>query len=146
MAQVQDVALKAAFIYNFALFTSWPTAAPSSATFNVCASRASPMWESLQKLNGKPVEGRPWTLTDPVDESAGQCSIVVLSGADSPPTVEPAPGTLVIDDGTADAPAAAAITLVKEAQHIRFDIDTGKAASRGLGFSSKLLRLARNVT
>jgi hypothetical protein len=146
VAQVQDVALKAAFIYNFALFTTWPTVLPAAATFNVCASRTSPMWESLLKLNGKPVEGRPWTLSDPIEESTGHCSIVVLSGPDSPPAVEPASGTLVIDDGTADAAAAAAITLVKEAQHIRFDIDTGKAASRGLGFSSKLLRLARNVT
>lgn len=146
VAQVQDVALKAAFIYNFALFTTWPKPGPALATFNVCAPRSSPMWESLLKLNGKPVEGKPWTLTDPIEEDGAACSIVVLSGPASPPKAELARGALIIDDGTAEAASAAAITLVKEAEHIRFDVDTGEALRQGLTFSSKLLRLARNVS
>jgi hypothetical protein len=145
-AQVQDVALKAAFIYNFALFTTWPEEGTPSPTFNVCASRASPMWDSLLKLNGKPVEGRPWTLTDARDEDAPPCSIVILSGPSMPTAVEPRRGALVINDGTVEPPGTAAITLIKEADHIRFDVDTAEASRRGLGFSSKLLRLARNVT
>jgi len=39
----------------------------------------------------------------------------------------------------------AAITLIEDDEHIRFDIDTQEAARCGLRFSSRLLRLARNV-
>jgi hypothetical protein len=51
-------------------------------------------------------------------------------------------GMLVVRDG---AGSKAAITLVEDDEHIRFDIDTQEAARNGLRFSSHLLRLARNV-
>jgi hypothetical protein len=54
----------------------------------------------------------------------------------------PATGVLVVRDG---AGSKAAITLVEDDEHIRFDIDTQEAAKSGLRFSSHLLRLARNV-
>jgi len=146
VAQVQDVALKAAFIYNFALFTTWPQEASEPDRFKVCAPRSSPMWDSLLKLNGKLVEGKAWTLTDVVEEGPGQCRIIVLSGPPLPFDTDTASGALIVDDGTAEAPSSAVITLVKEATLIRFDVDTGKAARRGLTFSSKLLRLARSVS
>jgi YfiR/HmsC-like len=37
------------------------------------------------------------------------------------------------------------VALVEEDQHLRFDIDTKEGARAGLRFSSRLLRLARNV-
>jgi hypothetical protein len=142
--QVQDVELKAAYIYNFALFTTWPESTPTSTRFDVCATPDTPLWDSLQRLNGKSVDERPWTVVDLSAAIAGQCRIVVLSGAVSLPA-SPA-SALVVDDGSVEGPSTAAITLINEHEHIRFDVDTRKASDSGLSFSSKLLRLARNVS
>jgi len=147
LAQVRDVELKAAYIYNFAMFTTWPEGTPPARTpLLVCASTDSALWPSLQSLNGKPVNGRPWTVVDLAGARGQHCDIAVL-----PPTAErPNPGAsgvLVVRDGPGRdrAGRGAAITLVDDDEHVRFDVDTQEAAKSGLRFSSRLLRLARNV-
>jgi hypothetical protein len=50
---------------------------------------------------------------------------------------------LVVRDGA--GAGGGAITLVQGDEQIRFDVDTEAATRNGLRFSSKLLRLARNV-
>jgi len=143
-AQVRDVEMKAAYIFNFAQFTTWPEPR-ARLTFKVCADAASALWPSLQAYNGKQVNGRPWTTADlaaqPSQAIQASCDLLVLarSGAALPA----APGMLVVRDGPGLAPAM--IALDDGDEHIRFDIDTREAARNGLRFSSKLLRLARTV-
>jgi hypothetical protein len=139
-AQVDGMDLKAAYIFNFALFTTWPDG-NAKAPLVVCASPDTPLWPRLQALNGKPVNGRPWTLADLAHPKAPRCDIAVLARTVERPAL-PAMGMLVVRDG---AGSKAAITLVEDDEHIRFDIDTQEAARNGLRFSSHLLRLARNV-
>ncbi|MFC0250694.1 YfiR family protein [Massilia consociata] len=141
-AQVRDVELKAAYIYNFAQFTVWPETARPKASFIVCASPNSTLWTSLQSFNGKPVNGRAWSTVDVSGRlKEGDCDVLVLTrSAERPPAL---PGTLVVRDGAGRG--AAAITLVDGDELIRFDVDTEEATRNGLRFSSKLLRLARNV-
>lgn len=142
-AQVPEAELKAAYIYNFAVFTTWPAdSALQKAPFVVCAGTDGALWAGLQTLNGKPVNGRPWTASDLLHPKGGRCDIAVLSGGAERPASLPA-GTLVVRNGAGHGPAA--ITLVDDEEHIRFDIDTQEAARNGLRFSSRLLRLARNV-
>ena len=138
-AQVEGKDLKAAYIFNFAMFTTWPDAAGKGPLF-VCATPDNPLWPGLSALNGKPINGRPWTVTDLAHPKAARCDIAVLARAAQQPA--PAAGVLVVRDG---AGSKAAITLVEDDEHIRFDIDTQEAARSGLRFSSHLLRLARNV-
>jgi hypothetical protein len=139
-AQVAGTDLKAVYIFNFAIFTTWPDG-DQKAPLVVCASPDNPLWPGLHALNGKPVNGRPWTVTDLAHPQAPRCDIVVLARAAQRPA-PPLPGVLVVRDG---AGGKAAITLVEDDEHIRFDIDTQEAARCGLRFSSHLLRLARNV-
>lgn len=140
-AQVPEADLKAAYVYNFAVFTTWPADAPPKTPFIVCASPDGALWPGLQALNGKPVNGRPWATADLLHTKGGRCDIVVLAAGIERPPALPA-GTLVVRNGPGHG---AAITLVDEDEHIRFDIDTQEAARNGLRFSSRLLRLARNV-
>lgn len=141
--QAPEAELKAAYIYNFAVFTTWPAdGAQQKAPFTVCAGADSALWAGLQTLNGKPVGGRSWLAADLQHAKGGRCDIVVLSGGAERPASLPA-GTLVVRNGAGRGPAA--ITLVDDEEHIRFDIDTQEAARNGLRFSSRLLRLARNV-
>jgi hypothetical protein len=141
-AQVDGTDLKAVYIFNFAMFTTWPDAsANAKAPLVVCASPDNPLWPGLHALSGKPVNGRPWTVTELAHPKAPHCDIAVLARTAERPAL-PATGLLVVRDG---AGSKAAITLVEDDEHIRFDIDTQEAARNGLRFSSHLLRLARNV-
>jgi hypothetical protein len=139
-AQVEGADLKAAYIFNFAMFTTWPDG-NAKAPLVVCASPDNPLWPGLHALNGKPVNGRTWTVTELAHPKVPHCDIAVLAHTAQQPTL-PATGVLVVRDG---AGGKAAITLVEDDEHIRFDIDTQEAARNGLRFSSHLLRLARNV-
>lgn len=143
-APVQGGALKAAYIYNIALFTTWPGAAAPDRPFAVCARPAHALWDSLRKLEGKPVNGRPWTLFD-AGAAPKVCDITVLPVEAAPSRAPDVVATLFIVDGSAAGKYAGAVTLVDEEEHVRFDIDTREAARMGLKFSSRLLRLARNV-
>lgn len=146
-AQVRDVEMKAAYIYNFAQFTTWPEPR-ARLGFRVCADAGSALWPSLQVYNGKPVNGRPWSTADIAAPAAASalaaqppCDLVVVGRSAS--VIPAAAGMLVVRDGPGLAPVM--ITLVDDDEHIRFDIDTREAARNGLRFSSKLLRLARTV-
>ena len=139
-AQVRDVELKAAYIFNFAQFTAWPE--PGKGPFMVCAAADSVLWTSLQALNGKPVNNRSWTVVDASSRAPGSCDVLVLGRSAERPAA--AHGVLVVRDGLGRG--GAAITLVEGDEQVRFDVDTAEAARNGLRFSSKLLRLARNVT
>lgn len=141
LAQVPEGELKAAYIYNFALFTTWADAGAAKSPFHVCASPDSALWAGLHTMNGKPVNGRPWTVTDLAQAKALRCEIAVLArNAERPASL--GGGALVVRDG---GHGPASITLVDDDDHIRFDVDTQEAARNGLRFSSRLLRLARNV-
>lgn len=144
-AQGQDDQLKAAYILNIALFTTWPPAAVPARTLTVCASPQHSLWDSLRELDGRNVNGRTWAT---VDGSPGKaCDIVVLAAARAPRSAPKEPGSaLYVIDGTPSGTYAGVINLVEESQHIRFDVDTREAARAGIKFSSRLLRLARNVT
>lgn len=141
-AEVRDVELKAAYIFNFAQFTAWPEPGKGREPFLVCAAPDSALWTSLLALNGKAVNNRSWTTVDLAGRAPGSCDVLVLGrSAERAPTAN---GVLVVRDGSGRG--GAAITLVGGDQQIRFDVDTVEAARNGLRFSSKLLRLARNVT
>ena len=154
-AQVDGVDMKAAYIFNFAMFTTWPDGG-ARGPLVVCAQPDGPLWPSLQALNGRPVNGRPWSVTDLSHPKAAHCDIVVLARTAQQPAL-PATGVLVVRDGVVrdrdmrvgdmrvGDGHGAAITLIEDDEHIRFDIDTQEAARCGLRFSSRLLRLARNV-
>jgi hypothetical protein len=142
--QGQDSQVKAAFILNIALFTAWPPLPEPARALTVCASPQHILWESLRQLDGRHVNGRIWTT---VDTAAGNsCDINVVAAASAPRSAPKTSGsTLYVVDGATQGKYAGAIVLIEEDQHVRFDVDTREAARVGITFSSRLLRLARNV-
>jgi hypothetical protein len=138
-AQVDEATLKAAFVYNFALYTSWP-AEPRE--LSLCIARTSSLAPALHALEGKAVQARELVVRDlETGASSMGCNIVVL-GAEAPALREP--GVLTICD-CADHEGAhgTVIALVREGDRLRFDVDLGAANASKLSLSSKLLRLAR---
>ncbi|NVM76875.1 hypothetical protein FHW83_002676 [Duganella sp. SG902] len=141
-AQSDDAALKAAYVYNIAQFTSWPASAgPATRPLTVCVSGGHALGQSLRKLHGKPVGERRLAVLEA--GPGAQCDVAVLRGG-GPRPPELGSGVLAIVDEPKNG-YAGAVALIEEDQHLRFDIDTVEAARAGLHFSSRLLRLARNV-
>lgn len=143
-AQVPEAQLKAAFIYNFALFTRWPQS-PDATDLKFCIEENGELTPAVRALAGKPVG----SLTVAVQivpvgrEVPEQCGVWIVGAAASAPPVEHR-GTLVISDG-GSIDGHVMIALVVDDAHVRFDIDTVAAQKAGLTFSSKLLRLARRT-
>lgn len=160
---VDEAELKAAFVFNFVSFVTWPEAAAPVRELALCVRAGSSSESSLRRLHGT----RRGALTISVDVlSSGlevdRCHVVVADFPESPAGADsgsaqdgldtswPAgwwqrPGVLSIGDGGSADTNDVVITLAREEARIRFDIDTGNASEAGLDLSSKLLRLARRV-
>jgi len=141
--------LKAAFLLNFVIFTEWPAGVGN--TLNLCIFGPDPFGDNLDKLQGKNVAGRILVVrrTNSVS-SLADCQVVFIT--------RPVSGSLprVLDylDGkpvltVADTPGAArqgvALGMETEQSKVTFEANLGAARGNGLGLSSKLLRLAREV-
>lgn len=140
---VAEAELKAAFIYNFALFTEWPPGAlDGDGPFLICIAPGSPLRGALARLAGQALHGRRLALLPVAGAvwSEPRCHLAVLDGG-APP--ESRRGLMTVANG--EAPAGAVITLTLQDEHLRFDVDADAARRAGLTLSSKLLRLARTV-
>ncbi|WP_206951837.1 YfiR family protein [Trinickia acidisoli] len=155
-AQVDLYSLEAAYIYNFTEFTEWPAARDATGTganaLTVCVNPHTPLGTTLAKLDGRTVSGKAWSV-EPIPEGAaiGACNVLIVDDAASSAASKASPThdlpILVVRAADADAgDARSVVALFREGERLRFDIDNTEAARRHLGLSSKLLRLARNVT
>ncbi|PWF41456.1 YfiR family protein, partial [Massilia glaciei] len=147
---VPEDELKAAFVFNFAVFTAWPARAlPAAAPIVVCASPDGALYGALGKLGGKMVNGHRVALLGTPPGAAG-CHLLVLERggrerwAGSPAALAAA-HVLTVSEREPGAADGAVIGLWSEHARIGFDVDLGAARAAGLVLSSKLLRLARSV-
>jgi hypothetical protein len=151
-AQVDLYTLEAAYIYNFTEFTQWPAANADATALVVCANPHTPLGATLAKLDGRKVEGKAWSVK-PIPEGAAitACNVLIADDANASAATKAAPAhdSPILVVRTADAETSeghAIVTLLRDGDRLRFDIDNTEAVRRHLGLSSKLLRLARNVT
>lgn len=151
-AQVSDEpSLKAAFIYQFAKFTTWPAAAFSTSpqTISFCVVGKHELGEAFDKtLTGKTVAGRPVELKylerlkkDDV------CNVIYVAPSEKTrikKIVETSAvgHALTISDLDGFADEGGMIRLVKVNDRIKFEINPRAAQDAGLKLSSALLDLA----
>lgn len=142
--------LKAAFLYNFALYTEWPVA-PVDA-FDFCVLGKDPFGTRLDRIGHKTLQGKAIKIRriNTVAEVKG-CHVLFV------PTIErdqysritsaiSQQAILTVTDAAHDDKwPAVMINLVSEGERYTFDINQGAAKIAGLTFSSKLLRLARSI-
>ena len=115
--------LKAAFLYNFALFTEWP--AEVGATLHLCVFGPDPFGAELDGLQAKVVGERSLA----VQRKVGIDGLPVLTVADSA--------------GAARQGVALNMSLVQH--RISFEANLRAARAAKINLSSKLLRLATEV-
>ncbi|MGB7541430.1 MAG: YfiR family protein, partial [Burkholderiales bacterium] len=150
-AQVQEYALKAAFLSKFGLYVEWPSSAFSSPTspFNLCVAGQDPFGESLDKaVAGERINGHNVVIRrlKTVGRESG-CHILYIGGSDAQrgvQVIETVRGSsaLTVSDARGSGSGTGIIDFVITDNRVRFDIDDEAAAQNGLVISSKLLSLA----
>jgi hypothetical protein len=147
--ELPEYRLKAAFIYNFALFTEWP--AEVGNTLNLCVVGKDPFGEEIDPLNGKPVGARTIAVQRkaPGDPLKG-CQVVFIAGSavsGLQRVLEGVRGSPVLT--IADTPGAAsrgvALNMNLVQDKVTFEANMEAARNARLTLSSKLLRLATEV-
>jgi hypothetical protein len=147
--QLPEYRLKAAFLYNFALYTEWPTNV--GATLHLCVQGADPFGTELDALQGRAVGDRSIAVQRRgISDNLSGCQIVFIASS--------AMGSLsrVLDElrgsevlTVADSPDAVrrgvALSMTVAQNKVTFAANLLAAHSAGLNFSSKLLRLATEV-
>ena len=153
-AQVQEYALKAAFLFKFGLYVEWPNSAFSSPTspVNLCVDAQDPFGESLDKaVAGERINGRNVVIRrlKTVGRDSG-CHILYIGGSDvqrGAQIIEAVRGSsvLTVSDTGGSGSSVGIIDFVISDNRVRFNIDDEAAAQNRLVISSELIRLALNV-
>lgn len=146
--------VKAAYLYNFRKFVSWPADAEnSSSTFDICILGQDPFDGALDKLidggqvDGKPVRKR--TIANPA-EAAG-CAIVYIAdqeAADLPSILHGFSNqeALLVSALPHFTEDGGMIQFVLDGDQVRFKVNLDAAAKSHLTLSSELLKVAVSVT
>ena len=146
-APVYEPALKAAFLYNFAKFTTWP-AETLSLPLSLCVVGDGAVAGALMQItSGRRVEARSVQVYQ-LSRSANlrNCHVLYLPGDDTQfvaDIVESLKGAPVftVGDGKAVAQAGVVAGLFVERGRMRFVINVGAAHQARLHISSKVLAL-----
>jgi hypothetical protein len=141
--------VKAAFLYNFTRFTSWPDSGDKQ--FNLCILGDSPFNGELENLSGKSVHDRPLVISYPQSpQESTHCHTVFISRARADDLEEiigslggrPVLTVSDIDDFTERGGIIGMYTFDNK---VRFSINLENATQSGLSISSKLLSLASTI-
>ena len=141
--------LKAAFLYNFVVFTEWP--ADVGAQLNLCVVGQDPFGADLDALNSKTVGHRSIVVQRLVGRpSISGCQVLfiarsaigglsqLLAGAGNNPVLTVADSPNAANDGVA-------INMAVQDAKVFFQVNLKAVRGARLNLSSKLLRLAREI-
>jgi YfiR/HmsC-like len=146
-----DVAVKAAFLYNFAKFAEWP-ALPAGAHIVACVVGDDRIAAALvDTVRGQEIGGHALEVLRPQDSVTWRvCQLLFIADAE---TQRSAAGLgaikslpiLTVSDGKGFAEASGIIEFYVEGGRMRFAVNVDAAERSGLRLSSRLLGLAKVI-
>ncbi|MDT4289350.1 YfiR family protein [Methylomonas sp. MO1] len=144
-----ETELKAAYLYNFAYFVTWPTA---NKAFQFCSYANSPVTGILAKLiEGERVNDLPIQLIiDPIPEQLHECQVIYIPAqqerilAATLEFVRPFP-VLTVSDIADFEHRGGMIRLANDGLRVQPVIQLKNVTRIGLAISSKLLRSSRLI-
>lgn len=146
---IPEYDIKAAFLYNFTLFTEWP--ALSEKNIRLCVVGTNPFGNRLDELTRKSSKHHKLTVQYLGSLSnIGNCQILFVTESERIPTkellaaVEKLP-ILTISDDRELFEYGMMVGLFLERNRIVFDINYTSVRNASLSMSSRLLQLARKV-
>lgn len=146
--------VKAAFLYNFAKFVTWPpqTFAASGEPVVFCIVGPDPFEDLLDStINGRRIDGRSITVRRvPPSANLAGCQLVFSSESDGVGTARvlqaaAVPHALTVGESEDFLAQGGMIRLLVDEGKVRFDISVRAAERAGIKLSSQLLKLARTV-
>lgn len=147
--ELPEYKVKAAFVYNFMVFTEWP--AETGATLNLCIHGKDPFGAEIDALQGRVAASRNIAVhRKPAGDSLKICHAVFFteSVADSLPRMLDAlqgQPVLTISDTPGAMQKGVALNMRVVQGKVAFQANLQAARGAGLNLSSKLLRLATEV-
>lgn len=151
-AQSAEDKLKAAFIYNFAKFVTWPAVVfDSRPNIVVCAIGTNAINGALIAIENRSAQGKPLkVLPDARPSGIASCDIVYVPQSEKGrletiiQSIRGSPALFVSDiNGFADE--GGMIELSQEEKRISFDVNLDETDRAGLKINPQLLRVARSV-
>ena len=151
--ETREYMVKAAFLYNFAKFTDWPTEAFASpdAPLRLCILGRNPFGHALDMIRGKSVGRHPIEIRFlSKSRVAATCHILFLSASETDrlPLIlkylRDRP-VLTVSEAPNFTKSGGIIRLKTVRNKIRFEINPAVAQNAGLAISSRLLKLAANI-
>ncbi len=147
--ELAEPELKAAFIYNFTKFTTWPDAGPHAAPLRLCSTGENQVSAQFTWLQGRTAQARRIEVQVPADHDLWPtCHLLYVTE----PTHYKAVFSMVaqrpvltVGEGAEFAQAGGIIGLQRIADRMRFTINLGAAQRAGLQLSSQLLQLAQEI-
>ena len=146
---VTGPALKAAFIYNFARFTSWPDGWPASEPFVICV-LGDAMGDALERVvKGRELAGHAVVVSAAAPAGPNRaCHLLYISGIPSSQAAQLVAGlrdtpVLTISDIEGFNDAGGMAQLFFEDGRLRFSIRLDPVKRARLQVSSKLIVLAK---
>ena len=147
--ELPEYRLKAAFVYNFMVFTEWPAATGN--TLNLCIHGKDPFGTEMEGLQGKLAATRKIAVQrKAAGESLKDCQAVFIAPSligSLPSILEGLKGQPALT--LADSPGAmhkgVALNMGVAQGKVTFEANLQAARGAGLSLSSKLLRLATEV-
>lgn len=148
----QEALVKVGFLFNFARFVDWPQSAFQDANeVGMCLVGADPFGKALDTLRGKVVAGRPIQVYRyKAGDSFKKCHVLFVSESEKRhlgeilASVRASP-VLLVSEIENFLELGGMIQLVDLDNRIQFEVNLGVAQKSGLGFSSRLLKVAANV-
>ena len=146
-----DVAVKAAFLYNFAKFAEWP-ALPAGAHIVACVVGDDRIAAALvDTVRGQEIGGHAFEVLRPQDSVTWRvCQLLFVADAEIQRSaaglgaIKSLP-ILTVSDGKGFAEAIGIIEFYVEGGRMRFAINVDAAERSGLRVSSRLLGLAKVI-
>ena len=152
--EASEYLVEAAFVYNFAKFTTWPAQsfADPAAPVTLCVIGKNEFGEAFDTVAGKSVGGRTVNVTHMASlKPQDHCHVVFVARSERTRLskivkVNQKVQALTISDMDGFVEEGGMIRLVREPDdRISFEINSKTAAAAGLKLSSKLLNLAKRI-
>jgi hypothetical protein len=144
-----EVEIKAAYVYNFVKFVTWP-ATDSDTDFQLCIYGDNPFGTFTEKFNSLSVRGQNIIVTYPDISQISTCNVLLINHSEEkfiPEIISLAAKypILTISEIENFTELGGCVGFIKLGNIVRFDINLEKARAVGLDISSKLLKLANEV-
>lgn len=150
--EVLEYKVKAAFLLNFARFSSWPESSASEQTFSLCILGDDPFGPALTGIESKEIGGKPVQLRrlDSISAGVDKCRMLFVgksgqAGVERVLKAVAGMPVVTVSDVEGFAKAGGMFEFKNQEGRLSFVINNAKARESGVRISSSLLNLAVQV-